>query len=80
MTSLQPEVENYHAVMEKQELEASVEKLNVVRRSEYPHDMDRGIYPVLDCILNVAHFYSGHIYVPVLLRMTSSQKLQHSRE
>ena len=64
LTTLQPEVENYHAVMEKQELEGSIEKVNVVPRSEYQADMDRGIYPVLDCIINVAHFYSDYIYVP----------------
>ena len=50
--------------MEKQELDRSVEKPTDVRRSEYSHDMERGIYPVLDCILIVAHFYSDYIYVP----------------
>ena len=58
------EVENYHSVMEKQDLEGLVDKVNAVERKEYPHDMDRGIYPVLDCIFNVAHFYTNHIYVP----------------
>ena len=39
-------------------------KSSMLLDREYPHDMERGIYPVLDCILNVAHFYSDHICVP----------------
>ena len=57
-------VEYFHAIMEIQDIEGSDEKPNIVENLQYPHDMDRGIYPVLDCVLNVAHFYMDSVFVP----------------
>ena len=63
-TIMYPEVEMYHRIMDDKDLEESAESPTLVNVAQYPHDMDRGIYPVLDCILNVAHFYADYVYVP----------------
>ena len=64
VTVMRPEVEYFHAIMEIQDIEGSAEKANIVEHLPYPHDMDRGINPVLDCVINVAHFYTDYVFVP----------------
>ena len=54
----------YHRIMDGQDLEQPSESPTFVESAQYPHDMDKGIYPVLDCILNVAHFYTDFVFVP----------------
>ena len=63
-TIMYPQVEYYHSIMEIQELQEPSVTPNVVEKAKFPHDMDRGIDPVLDCIVNVAHFYTDFVYVP----------------
>ena len=41
------------------------EQPNVVEDFQDLHDMDRSIYPVIDCVLNVAHFYTDFVLFPV---------------
>ena len=61
---MKPKVEYFHAILEIQDNEGSAEKLKIVENLQYAHDMDRGVYPVLDYILNVAHFYIDYVFVP----------------
>ena len=42
---MKPEVEYFHAIMDIQCIEGSDEKPNLVENVQFPHDMDRGIYP-----------------------------------
>ena len=73
---MKPEVEYFHAIMDIQDIEGSDEKPNLVENLQYPHGMARGIYPVLDCVLNVAHFYTKYVFVPGVAAYKWCPKLQ----
>ena len=51
-------------IMEMQYVDGQHKHPTGVEVFQDPHDMDRSIYPVIDCVLNVAHFYTDFVFVP----------------